>query len=900
MSSTLLLSVLLIASILIALPAASAHDPPWTVPTTAFCSSVPSTVGVNQPVTIVVWLDRISPTGNGLEGQRWNGFKIDITKPDGSIDTIGPFQCSSTVASDFKAYTPTQIGTYSIVFSWPGEEVKNGTGIPEPRGIVALGDFYEGATSKPAKLIVQQNPIQGWIEPPVATGYWERPLNAANREWTQLASNWLKGAWLVNNWQRWGKAPETPHVLWANPITPARAGGINDAQWYAIPSDVNDYESPWSSPIIMNGKIYYNTPSVADSANYGYYCVDLCTGEQVWYKNGTDNGLNNPVTTSALPALSQSYPQLSMGQLLRYYSVNGQGVLAYLWMQRGTTWYMLDASTGNLMLTLKNVPSGSAVVDQDGNLLLYSYIPNTGQVLCWNSSQAIYPGGVYGTNQQQWKPRMGGVIDAVNDTSWAPGTWSRSIGIPDELLGPHSGYTMNVTGPKNLPSSAAFGGASSGISAVLQDANRVPKMIFGFYKGAGSTIGSPLDRDTFSVWTLRIDEHVAPYSPLPQADFTQNNNLGFGVTLLLNKEITVPIPGKNHTWNLMGVSYDDQVFTLRCSQTLQVWGYSLETGDMLWGPIEGLNAMDFYGVSANMYYGKVLVVSQYGGTMAAYDAKTGVHLWTYEAVGVGSESYYGDNMPLTISAVADGKVYLHSSEHSPTKPLWRASYLRCVDINTGKELWKLLDFNMGLSIADGYIVTGNQYDNLVYCIGKGPSATTVEATPGLGNVLTIKGTVTDQSPGAQKIAQKFGFTDGVPAISDADQQAWMEYLYEQQARPTNAKGVTVHLTAIDHNGNSQEIGYVTSDIGGSFGIAWTPPIEGTYQVTATFDGTKSYGASYATTYFSVGQAAAASPSPTSVPQPPGEAGPTTTYIAIAATLIIAIVAAVALFLRSRK
>ena len=236
-----------------------------------------------------------------------------------------------------------------------------------------------------------------------------------------------------------------------------------------------------------------------------------------------------------------------------------------------------------------------------------------------------------------------------------------------------------------------------------------------------------IDPDTFFVWTLRIDEHVAPYSPLPKADYTQNNNLGFGVTLLLNKEITVPIPGKNHTWNLMGVSYDDQVFTLRCSQTLQVWGYSLETGDMVWGPIEGLNAMDFYGISANMYEGKVLVVSSYGGTMAAYDAKTGVHLWTYEAVGVGSESYYGDNMPLSLSAVADGKVYLHSSEHSPTKPLWRASYLRCVDINTGKELWKLLDFNMGLSVADGYIVTGNQYDNLVYCIGKGPSASTVSA-----------------------------------------------------------------------------------------------------------------------------------------------------------------------------
>ena len=32
-----------------------------------------------------------------------------------------------------------------------------------------------------------------------------------------------------------------------------------------------------------------------------------------------------------------------------------------------------------------------------------------------------------------------------------------------------------------------------------------------------------------------------------------------------------------------------------------------------------------------------------------------------------------------------------------------------------------------MAIADGYIVTASKYDNLIYCIGKGPSATTVDA-----------------------------------------------------------------------------------------------------------------------------------------------------------------------------
>jgi hypothetical protein len=256
------------------------------------------------------------------------------------------------------------------------------------------------------------------VESPLPTEYWQVPINDANRGWSTLASNWLKGSWLVNNFQMWGTAPESGHVLWTSPLIPGFTGGINDAQWPTIPSDVNDYESPWSAPIIMNGKIFYNSPPVSDAVPYGYYCRDLYTGEVLWYKNGTDNGLNNPFSTSGSYTLSQSYMGLAQGQLYHYYSVNGAGILSYLIMTSGTTWYFLDASTGNLMLTLTNVPSGTSVTDQDGSLLRYSYTASTGNLLCWNSSQAIPPLGPLGTNQQQWKMRFGATINAVNDTSW--------------------------------------------------------------------------------------------------------------------------------------------------------------------------------------------------------------------------------------------------------------------------------------------------------------------------------------------------------------------------------------------------------------------------------------------------------------------------------------------------
>jgi hypothetical protein len=877
--------MLTITATLVVLPNANAHTPPWTVPTNAYVIVTPSTIGLGQYTTIVVFVDRYSPTAGGGIGQRFNGFQINITKPDGSSVIIGPFQAGSDVGADYRTYTPDQLGTYKIVFSWPGETIQ-----PSPASETnpAIGDFYEGSTSLPAYLTVQQTPITTWQEPPLPTGYWEVPINDMNRGWSTLASNWLQGSafggaggWNPNGFQPAGTGPESAHIMWTQDIQPARSGGILDAQWPGIVSNPEDYEQSFQAQILMNGKLYYNTPAVGDSAPYGYYCRDLYTGEIIWYKNGTDNGLNGPYTPTTgafgggTPPLSQSFPRLTQGQLYHWYGVNGNGVLSYLWMQSGSTWYMLDAATGNWILTLINVPGGTAAVDENGDLLIYSYYPSTGNILCWNSSQAIFPGGAVGTTQQQWKPRIGGVIDAVNDTSWAPGPWS--FGLDPEVLEamskPHSGYTMNVTTQAGLPVTAAFGAAAVGFSAVLQDDNRVPKELFGYASIGTSSIGGGPSPDTFSVWKVGINEHATDYSPYPDLPSTWNNNLGFTATLLYYKNLTVPLPGKNYTWLLGGVSYDDQVFILNCKQTGQLWGYSLKDGSLLWGPnTPPTQQMYYYGVSSNMYYGKVLAAYNWAGEIMGLDAQTGQQLWTWNATATPYESPYGDNQPVFISVVCDGKIYTYTSEHSPTKPIWRSSYIYCINATDGTQIWKLENYAVfltGYGIADGYLLTASDYDNLIYCIGKGPSATTVSApqtVPTLGSSLMITGSVTDQCAGAKNLASKFGFTNGVPAISEADQEAWMEYLYEQQAKPTDAKGVDVSLDTIDPNGNYVHIVTVTTDINGNYGYQYTPNVPGTYEIIATFAGSASYGGSSASTYLSVAQEPSPTP-PVEYPQP---------------------------------
>ena len=700
----------------------------------------------------------------------------------------------------------------------------------------------------------------------------------------------------MNNYQRSGTGPKSAHILWTAPIgapSPSARGypgGLADASWPTISTNINDYERAFQAPIIMNGVIYYNAPITQQSTKYGYYAVDLYTGNRLWYKNGTDNGLNNPYITtnpstgSTNPTYAQAFLGLTSGQMYKYGSVNGQGVFSVLWMQNynpttfstsSSTWYMLDATTGNWILSLKNVPSGSSVTGEDGSLLIYQFNSATGNILCWNSSKAIYPGGPTSSGAQVWRPSVGLVIDAVNDTAWA-NTNPNSMGNMDPdlitaLKTPHSGYTMNVTNPsfKNLPAPVAAipGVTPTGQMNILQNGQRVPKAIFGSsIRTTYGSIGGSVTDDTVWVWYATINEHATSYSPWPNLDPSVNTNLGFTVTLQYSKNITVPLPGKNATWTIATIDYDSGIFVLRNAQTGQLWGYDLASGSQIWGPTATPPANEqffYYSQNTAVYDGLLLCTAQYTGTIYAYDAKTGTQKWVYRASAAPYyyESAYGEQMSLSLGAVCDGLIYTYSTEHSPTNPLWRQSYVRGINITDGTLVWKVECFSDGgFSIANGYLVSSSQYDNLVYCIGKGPSATTVSApdtSVPLGTAVLIQGTVTDQSPGAK----------GTPAMSEQSMEQWMEYLYEQQPKPTNAAGVQVKLTAIDPNNNFQNIGNATSDSNGNYGIMYNPPVPGMYKIVATFEGSASYGGSDATTYLAVGTAPLASPivNPTAAP-----------------------------------
>ncbi len=728
--------------------------------------------------------------------------------------------------------------------------------------------YYTPDYTATTNLTVQQEPTSQWAETPLPTDYWNRPLNSANHDWYTLAGNWLAGAaqnypqgtaGLTSNYVS-GIGPESSHILWTKQYY---TGGLMDEAYGQIGYQTTGYGGINWNGLILNGKLHY-TPRITAHGNQGWIQVDLYTGEQL--------------------SLDYNATRPSMGQIYNYESPNQHGGFPYLWrtsgvvlpptvnianaqiypnmsvirlaasqlvnsstLSTGTLYEMLDGFTGQTICYLANVStSGTQVYGIDGSLLRYnlavSTTTNQAALSVWNSSDGTMPSSQLGTGYWQWRPAAGH-FGAANPyfTSSSP-----------QYNNVHDGrlfYSLNVSIPINLvlgPRNAITNQTGS-INVVKQD-EYIVVVAAGFNNG-----------------THTVPGFVTKLSLVP----------GQEGTLISRQEFTPPSSADAETVSLTGVYPEEGMILFHKQKTLDRFGYSMETGQLVWQS-EPETQFHYYGRSQNYYNGTLLSYG-YGGIMTAYDVKTGAILWVYEPTSIGTESAYGGNYPLGVAVITDGKLYTVTGEHSPTQPLYRGPNLRCIDAATGTEIWKILGFFGGMSpttpniiMADGILVGLNYYDNQLYAFGKGPSATTVTAQNDVsvhGNKVVVKGTVTDQTPyGRRNINDvlQFSLKDS-PAISDNDMQAWMEYKFMQQAKPTNAKGVEVTLEAVDPNHNVVSIGTTTSDMNGEYAISFNPEVSGDYQILATFAGSKAYGPSSATTFITVEDAPAATPAPTQEP-----------------------------------
>jgi hypothetical protein len=223
-----------------------------------------------------------------------------------------------------------------------------------------------------------------------------------------------------------------------------------------------------------------------------------------------------------------------------------------------------------------------------------------------------------------------------------------------------------------------------------------------------------------------------------------------------------------------------------------------------------------------------------------------------------NETIYGDYPIYTGPAIADGKVYIGTSEHSPTQPRIRGNTHLCFDAFSGKILWNVSGALGSMAIADGYLLASSENDGMEYCFGKGQTETTVTMPTSYvtkGSYAWITGAVTDLSPAQPN----------TPVVPEEYMSSWMDSLHMQKPSvtiPTTAKGANVTLLATSSTGEIITIGTTNVDGTGNFRFKWTPPAEDAYIISAVFDGSASYWPSHGEASLVVGPASSGGTTPT--------------------------------------
>ena len=892
----LFLAIATASAFLIVLPT-NAHTPPWTIPTYAYLTAAPNPINPGQQTNLQYWFSVQPSTSTSNTGYRWQNITIDITKPDGSTEQFDNL-ISDPSGQGYIIYTPVALGKYTATVSFPTQvltRVNPINGLVGPDSLY-VNDTYSASTAS-TTFTVQETPTQAFQEPPLPVSYWERPIDSNLYNWYSIASSWIGqnefGATYLR-YQPEGWAPNTAHVIWTHPLTwGGIVGGDN-----TLNNGGNFYEGlhrvKFANPLILYGTLYFSLPQGNAASGGGVTAIDLRTGQTKW---------TNP-----------SIKSLSFGQLLDYESPNERGTMGgYLWYtgaavgtgivdpgleavnalrsnyNPGTrslssvaattnatqainsidSWIAVDPLTGKLLFNLTNVPNVVTVNNQplvnpptrvygpQGEWLLYSIgrqnttAPYT---YLWQWNNTKLPGFDFPTRVPAWEPGV---------TNWNMST----------------AYDWNVTLSQALYSTTnQFGSYNPTIVSIFPG-----NLIFGQSSGLQQTTSSSSGNGTPDLYTL----------------WAINLNASRGLIGQVLWQKTYPAPSGNKTAIIGPSDGETNVFTFYYKETMQWVGYDLLTGNSLWGPTASESTLNYFsGVGGSIIapnaigYGR-LYSTGYSGTLYSYDLKTGKLIFTYgndpnnlRNSTITAETGFGV-YPLQIGAVANNKVYLTTAEHTLSSPPYQGAKTRAIDAFTGEELWTTYGMSSWRTqaVADGYYVWLNLNDMQIYVTGPGPSAITVTA-PDIGvpkgTPIEIRGTVTDQSPKLK----------GTPAISDADQSSWMNYIIQHNTAEPDVTGVPVQLTILSQDDKIAQQVTVTSDSNGLFHFPWTAQAAGEYTIIANFTGTQSYGPSSAKTSVVITEANI----PTTSQIEASEFGGSNPYVIAGAISIVVVVAAIGVIL----
>ena len=844
------------------------------IPTFTAGVLAPTPVGVNQQVSIIFYNFMQPPSASLTNDIRYE-YKLEIEKPDGEKSTLpatGNFVSDST-GTTFTLWTVDQVGTWDITVRF-NELFYGWYGSSDERDY--YGTTFQ-ASSNSYTLEVLVDPVIPVVPaiPPVPTEYWVRPIDGQNTPWFSVASNWLNNAadrdnaGSQNRYQKYGIAPESGHILWTKTT---EDGGLVGGSDFSTPGETfnagHQYQTRFTNQIIMWGRLYYQESWAFSGGGGDWVCVDLRTGEEVWRNR----------TMSANP---------SFGYYYDWDTPNNHGVVTPGWLFSSNFGTQIHPRYGySTDLDITDVPSGYEMIGKQGEVLRLAMInygteTNPDYYLAqWNSSR------VFST-------QTGGTRNASASNCF---DWSTSIGFTNDM------DHVSVGGFFGAPNVRIIAAEYNDIVIIANGSNPSGTNSQTYaYPDEVTLTGVSMQPGSLGrkVWTTTIETHSAD-----------------------NK-------------NLMFERGGDGVLVFVQMPTLEFVGYDMHTGNKLWttGSEIDLNPFGYFGYvslihvyATSIAYGN-LYTSGYTGHVVCYDLESGDLMWSFESPT--NRTIFRD-YTVFVGTIADGKVYVGTHEHSADTPLFKGAHTSVLNATTGDVIWQMEGWAhpQTMAIADGTLIYWDNYDHTVKAIAKGPSSTSVKASPsvsGLGHRVLVEGSVIDISPGTKQTEQAARFPNGVPAVSDASMSEWMAYVYMQKERPADATGVEVVITVLDPNNNCYEVGRTTSDSSGMYKLSFVPQVPGDYTVIVSFAGSKSFWGSYAETAICVEEAQSpATPIepeqpetpvvptepeqpetpvvPTEPEQPTAEVPLITTEVAIIAAVAVAVVIGVASYwaLKKRK
>jgi hypothetical protein len=961
-------------------PTAKAHTPSWQIPTYAYIVAEPSPIGVGQRIQIYMWLDTVYGAAGGTtaaigtnastvsaallaNSYRFHNYKLTITAPDGTNSTQTFATVQDTTSNQYATYVPSQTGTYTFTFNYPGEPY-----VGYEKSIL-INDTYLPSSAS-TTITVQQNAIPLPVNSyPLPEAYWTHPIYGENTDWWTVSSNWLGSgnpvpAGYTSSTLFHGDAvgPQTGHVMWTKPL---QFGGVvggnqfvaggsnpNGAVTGAAYFDGVSYQPRFTNPLIINGYLFYTEVSSFTGPTSGPTdAVDLRTGQVLWSKmipplsfgyifnlwDPDQHGVYPPVLVAQIgggvtglpvtweffdaytgvglfnvtdiPGFAGQTGQTVGGQpatALTTFTVAGPNgePLRYVFENGGTSanpsWYLAEWNMSKLWLYDVNPYTGGGSLSPDvvnvttgnggGNLVVNMPIPIAGESGTAPSGASVFiPYGSTITVNGSTTIAQGNAVSSANPT----GKYDWNVSVPwlntmplQPAYNVNNGAIVPQVMQGNCPTYLAAGGVNP-VSIVAANTGDIMLCRNGSLPTGYATT-------------------TTGYPQLPYTMFAVNLNASRGAigSILWMKNYNPP--AGNITLQQSAVDYQNRVFILSYRETMQWIAYNLDTGALMWGPTAPQAAFDYYGtpgvptLTATLAYGKLYSMS-FAGIMYTYDIMTGNLLWTYGNGGEGNSTYAGfatpyGVYPTFVQSIANGIVYIATDEHTIPDPLYKGSTTAGINATSGQEIWTLSDYPAEWSssgtayvVADGYATFMNSYDNNIYSVGRGPSATTVQApltAITAGDKVVIQGTVMDISAGTKQTQQAADFPSGVPAASDASMKDWMGYVYQQKPLPTNFTGVPVSIIAIDPNGNYITIGNAQTSANGLYSYTWTTPnVPGDYSIYATFAGTNGYWPSTSQTTVNVEQAASHTTAPTSTPVSTADQY----FLPVSAILIIAII-----------